>query len=282
MIGPSTYNASVSGAIMPRITEQNTDAAANFERILNAAAPLQSTQAAQPAAEEPHSFMSFLKGVFDVINPLQHIPVVSAIYRHITGDEISPVAHLAGGALYGGPLGAALAVADISYEKITGKDVGETMIAALTGTRTPGADAPEQTMMAQNLNDAVSPAAGGQLADASGIIWNTPSATNSRLSPPTPPLPLMAETGVNEPAPHSTPPTQAPVYLTRNDVTPALQPLTASKVDSTTIPHPQEAPVGTSRMEVPPELIAARMMDALDKYRDMKSASPGSMLSGIY
>ena len=36
--------------------------------------------------------------VLDVINPLQHIPVVSTIYRAITGDEISPGARVAGGA----------------------------------------------------------------------------------------------------------------------------------------------------------------------------------------
>jgi hypothetical protein len=41
----------------------------------------------------------------DVINPLQHIPVVSTVYRMITGDEIGMGARLAGGALYGGPLG---------------------------------------------------------------------------------------------------------------------------------------------------------------------------------
>lgn len=288
MIEPNTYNASISSAVLPRITRQDTDAAAaaDFERILNAAAPAQTqaTKAAEEATEGSFSFMGFLKGVIDVINPLQHIPVVSAIYRHMTGDEMHPVAKLAGDTLYGGPVGAALAVADISYEKITGQDAGETMIAAFTGGRTPGADTPDQTiMMAKSLNDTVAPAAGNTLADASGIIWDTPSPTDSRLSPPTPPLPHMAEADVKKPASHSTPPTQqGPVYLTRNDVIPTLQPLTASKVDSTAVPHPQEAPWGTSRTEVPPELIAARMMDALDKYRDMKSAGPGSMMSGIY
>ncbi|MEC7538792.1 MAG: hypothetical protein VYB59_16055, partial [Pseudomonadota bacterium] len=46
-----------------------------------------------------------LADLIDMINPLQHIPVVSSIYRAITGDEISPAARLAGGALFGGPIG---------------------------------------------------------------------------------------------------------------------------------------------------------------------------------
>lgn len=42
----------------------------------------------------------------DVINPLQHLPVVSTLYRALSGDEISPGARFAGGLLYGGPIGA--------------------------------------------------------------------------------------------------------------------------------------------------------------------------------
>lgn len=47
------------------------------------------------------SFADFI----DVINPLQHIPVISSIYRNITGDEISEPAKLAGGALFAGLTG---------------------------------------------------------------------------------------------------------------------------------------------------------------------------------
>ena len=42
--------------------------------------------------------------IIDVINPLQHIPVVSTIYWELTGDKISPAARMAGGALFGGPI----------------------------------------------------------------------------------------------------------------------------------------------------------------------------------
>ncbi len=43
----------------------------------------------------------------DMVNPLQHLPFVSSIYRKATGDEISSASEVMGGALYGGPVGAA-------------------------------------------------------------------------------------------------------------------------------------------------------------------------------
>ena len=43
--------------------------------------------------------------LLDVINPLQHIPVIANLYRAITGDQISPPARMAGGTLFGGPIG---------------------------------------------------------------------------------------------------------------------------------------------------------------------------------
>src|SRR5690349_12138760 len=39
--------------------------------------------------------------LLDAINPLQHIPVVSTIYRAATGDTIGPAPRIMGGALFG-------------------------------------------------------------------------------------------------------------------------------------------------------------------------------------
>jgi hypothetical protein len=65
----------------------------------------------------------------DIINPLQHIPVVGTIYRAITGDKMAPAAEIAGGALFGGPLGALLSVADVAFTDATGKPIDQTMLA---------------------------------------------------------------------------------------------------------------------------------------------------------
>ena len=43
--------------------------------------------------------------LLDIVNPLHHIPVVSTVYRMITGDEIGMGARMAGSVLYGGPYG---------------------------------------------------------------------------------------------------------------------------------------------------------------------------------
>lgn len=62
--------------------------------------------------------------LIDVVNPLQHIPIVSAIYRSVTGDQIAAGPRIAGGALFGGPIGAAVATVNASIQEGTGKDVG--------------------------------------------------------------------------------------------------------------------------------------------------------------
>ena len=71
--------------------------------------------------------------LLDVVNPLQHIPVISTLYRHLTGDEIGTPEKIAGDTLYGGPIGFLASLADSAFKAVTGKDVGDTVLALLTG-----------------------------------------------------------------------------------------------------------------------------------------------------
>ena len=87
----------------------------------------QTGQSSGAAQEQSLSFFDFL----DVINPLQHIPVVNEIYREYTGDEISPQAQVMGGTLYGGPIGLVASAATMLFEQVTGDSPGGTMMAAL-------------------------------------------------------------------------------------------------------------------------------------------------------
>ena len=75
--------------------------------------------------------------LLDIINPLQHIPVVSTLYRHLTSDKIGTVAKLAGDTLYGGVTGLICSVADTALEEATGKGVGDTVYAMAFGEDTP-------------------------------------------------------------------------------------------------------------------------------------------------
>ncbi|HEY4134776.1 MAG TPA: hypothetical protein VGO34_06140 [Alphaproteobacteria bacterium] len=65
----------------------------------------------------------------DIVNPLQHIPVVGTIYRAVTGDSIGPAARIAGGALFGGVIGFVTSSIDAAVEEETGRDIGQHVLA---------------------------------------------------------------------------------------------------------------------------------------------------------
>ena len=67
--------------------------------------------------------------LLDIVNPLQHLPVVGTLYRAITGDTMGTLEKIAGDALYGGLWGAVGAVADTAFTAATGKDFGSTVLA---------------------------------------------------------------------------------------------------------------------------------------------------------
>jgi len=58
------------------------------------------------------------RDVLDLINPIQHIPIIGNIYRNLTGDVAAPAIRIAGGALFGGPLGAAFAAANVVLKQL--------------------------------------------------------------------------------------------------------------------------------------------------------------------
>jgi hypothetical protein len=84
----------------------------------------------------------------DMVNPLQQIPVVGDIYRHVTGEKISGIARVAGGFLWGGVTGGFIAAATAAYaEANNDHSPGEQMVAALLGSDEP--ETPEATMLAE-------------------------------------------------------------------------------------------------------------------------------------
>jgi hypothetical protein len=74
-----------------------------------------------------------LDDFIDIINPLQHLPLVSILYREITGDEIKPAMRILGDIGYGGPTGFMSSCAQVLFEAIFGDDLGGTAIALITG-----------------------------------------------------------------------------------------------------------------------------------------------------
>jgi hypothetical protein len=72
------------------------------------------------------------KSFFDIINPLQQLPVVSTVYRAMSSDTISTGSRLVGGALIGGPIGFGMALLNEIVSGTTGKDIGTHLLAAIT------------------------------------------------------------------------------------------------------------------------------------------------------
>lgn len=101
----------------------------NGAQTKTAAAKADTPQSASTTTASADSGSSFFDDLLDVVNPLQHLPIVGAVYRAVTGDKIGDVEKVAGDTLYGGPIGLVSSLADVAFEKITGKDFGSTMMA---------------------------------------------------------------------------------------------------------------------------------------------------------
>ncbi|MBL8643594.1 MAG: hypothetical protein JNK21_06660 [Rhodospirillaceae bacterium] len=97
--------------------------------IVSVAAPTEEiTVTAKALGNSDYSFWDLL----DLINPLQHIPGVNTLYRHLTGDTIKTPMQLIGATVIGGPIGFAAAMVDSVIEEATGTDIGGHAMALMT------------------------------------------------------------------------------------------------------------------------------------------------------
>ena len=103
--------------------------------------------------------------LLDIVNPLQHIPVISTLYRAITGDKIGTPEKIAGDTLYGGLIGLFASLGDAVFKEVTGKDVGDTVLAFLTGDDAAPAQAASSEKPAQ-----VTPAESVSTPDMSALM----------------------------------------------------------------------------------------------------------------
>jgi hypothetical protein len=97
------------------------------------ALPIAEPQVKPETTNDGLGFDDFL----DVINPLQHLPIVGTIYRAITGDEISAPAKIAGDTLFGGIYGFLGALGSVAYEGITGESIEKTVMSLFDGSPAP-------------------------------------------------------------------------------------------------------------------------------------------------
>ena len=90
---------------------------------------------AAPAQAKPQE--GFFHHLWNVVNPLQHVPVIGTIYRAITGEHLDPVEKIAGDTLYGGLWGAVSSIADVAFEGLTGKSFEDTALALFKSDSSP-------------------------------------------------------------------------------------------------------------------------------------------------
>ncbi|MBP2301975.1 hypothetical protein [Azospirillum picis] len=253
------------------------------------------------------SFWDFL----DVINPLQHIPLVNTIYREITGDTIQPSMQVMGDMLYGGVIGGMASIANAVIEESTGKNVGDTVMASLGfGGDHPAnaeavADAPGGPAAAASPAEAAGPAAAptGSLAGALAAagppvrLGAEPPPAGNGASPA-----LVAQLAAGGAVPHPTkmPPRDTPLassalakHSIPRNVAPAAGPVLANaRVSGPAPPQAQDAPrtgagpagalpnespgatapMQAGPMPVPTEMLSETMMRNLAKYEQSRKA----------
>ena len=274
----------------------NAQQAAAARLGASAAGPASADASADMPAEEgadaEFSFGDFL----DIINPLQHIPIVSTLYREITGDEISAPARVFGGTLFGGPGGFIAAVANTLFDEVAGEDLGATAVALFDGEEAP--TEPQIANPTSSPENAVSAAAGATAA--SGAITADPLTTAAGGTPSAPARENTAPAGLftgqdalnalfndlhrggRTPATPSVP-TAAVEAPTGAEPTPPIAP---PKQSATAVPAkpaaapPLAQPAAQSQMMaagVPEAAFAQQMMQALDKYQAMAGQRPGAV-----
>lgn len=127
---------SLSRALTTEPAEANPGTKAyNFEQALaettqddlDSLAALSPASGGDPAQDGPD-----FGDVIDVINPLQHIPLVNLAYRSISGDTIGAIGQIIGGALYGGPIGAVSGTVNAIVQETTGKDIAGNVLGIVT------------------------------------------------------------------------------------------------------------------------------------------------------
>ena len=191
--------------------------------------------------------------LLDLVNPLQHIPLVSTVYRAITGDQIAAGPRMLGHALFSvTPVGAAIGLVsgavEAAIEHNTGSDPGGMVLAWLggdAGASPSAADAPE--IMAET-------ATVPQETEIQGLPWLDPPVAEA---PPTPSPETPVELAATAPA--------AGAAAGRAQEIPTLSDAQWRQLTET-----------GSEQPVDPADFTKQMSNALDKYQALSQArNPG-------
>lgn len=182
--------------------------------------------------------------LLDVINPLQHIPVVSSLYRELTGDTIRGEAKLAGGALFFGPIGLGLAALDVGVEEITGAPIDQHVIAMFNGE-----DAGQNALLARK-NEQTGTAAGTETPEQeTGAVTETAPTITADVPSPSRNAPgNSADTPTTEPATAALAGHMFPINPAAPRLSRASKPVTPPRIPASSI-RPLTGPAAMTPLE---------------------------------
>jgi hypothetical protein len=259
-----------------------------------AATTVPPTQSSPSAAAPSHgttlwSHGSFgFKDLLDIINPLQHLPVIGSVYRYLTGDEPSGGARIVGDTIYGGPVGFGVGVVSTMLTDGDGRDLGERALASVFGPRggdsasptaVAQATATAPTAQAQTVLPAIAAAQAGLAQPGSPTqlatqLYRSPPAISALVAPEQNATPQNAQfqrqlTGNRPEAGQVLNSRPVPLQLTGNPMVnvrpipiPSARPATSPQVTPASAAPPDNASVTNP--------IAQKMLDALNKYERLK------------
>ncbi|MGH7034230.1 MAG: hypothetical protein ACREFL_10915 [Stellaceae bacterium] len=260
------------------------------------ASPAPAAPAPPPPASGPslwsHDGFGF-KDLLDIVNPLQHLPIIGSVYRYLTGDELSGGARIVGDTIYGGPIGFGVGVVSTLLTDSDGRDLGEKALAAVFGPPRAEATAVAKAnpQPASNASQAALPLPQSAAATATRPPATTPlPADPTRLaaqlyrSPPpqpaaqpgSPEQKFLAQTARFQRQLTTTKATDGRVLNNRPvplELSGNLLPARRLDLAPATGPRPSGPPIpAPGGQAAPPALnpIARKMLDALDKYERLK------------
>ncbi|MGE4351704.1 MAG: hypothetical protein AB7E52_05900 [Bdellovibrionales bacterium] len=122
---PQSSSGAGSPATTSNLTQKTDSSEACSGPKISRSARMACAEKATHVSYEEDDFS--LGDLVDLLNPLQHIPLIGTLYRELTGDEIKPEVQIAGSALFGLATGSllvstAVGVASAAFESSTGEE----------------------------------------------------------------------------------------------------------------------------------------------------------------
>lgn len=187
--------------------------------------------------------------LLDVINPLQHIPIVNEIYQDLTGDKIGVAARLAGGGLLGGPIGLVASAIGCLVEEETGDSIGGHVVALFKDDEAAPTQVAEAETQPQTAEAKPAAAAPVQVAMASVSVPEMPQAVATQSAAPL----MFSADGMINPTATATPAAVTPTAANPIPVTPTAAPMPLSNTSKTNriMPAPPRT-VSTAEQAPPP------------------------------